>query len=189
MCYLGKVSVWRSWETETGSENSAEVHSWTREIWRYVHSWESLEDFPAGLVAMTPCSQCRGPRFDPWSGNQVPHAAIKSSYAVTKTQHNQINFYFLVFEKNSWRYLGKLRWSFKALGLQIMDGGLCTGRYGNKGKKKEWTLTKHLLCAMKCAGRLQNDHGENGDSLHQDLPWCRWHVWFIFSYLIVTAII
>ena len=119
MCYLGKVSVWRSWETETGSENSAEVHSWTREIWRYVHSWESLEDFPAGLVAMTPCSQCRGPRFDPWSGNQVPHAAIKSSYAVTKTQHNQINFYFLVFEKNSWRYLGKLRWSFKALYLKI----------------------------------------------------------------------
>ena len=30
------------------------------------------------------CSQCRGPRFDPWLGNWIPHAA-------TKTQHSQIN--------------------------------------------------------------------------------------------------
>ena len=26
-------------------------------------------DFPGGLGAKTPCFQCRGPRFDPWSGN------------------------------------------------------------------------------------------------------------------------
>ena len=26
-------------------------------------------DFPGGPVAKTPCSQCRGPGFDPWSGN------------------------------------------------------------------------------------------------------------------------
>ena len=26
-------------------------------------------DFPAGTVVKTPCSQCRGPGFDPWSGN------------------------------------------------------------------------------------------------------------------------
>ena len=29
-------------------------------------------DFPAGPVAKTPCSQCRGPWFDPWSGDRVP---------------------------------------------------------------------------------------------------------------------
>ena len=26
-------------------------------------------DFPGGAVGKTPCSQCRGPGFDPWSGN------------------------------------------------------------------------------------------------------------------------
>ena len=26
-------------------------------------------DFPGGPVAKMPCSQCRGPGFNPWSGN------------------------------------------------------------------------------------------------------------------------
>ena len=26
-------------------------------------------DFPGGPGGKAPCSQCRGPRFDPWSGN------------------------------------------------------------------------------------------------------------------------
>ena len=26
-------------------------------------------DFPGGPVSRTPCSQCRGPGFKPWSGN------------------------------------------------------------------------------------------------------------------------
>ena len=26
-------------------------------------------DFPGGPVAKTPCSQCKGPELDPWSGN------------------------------------------------------------------------------------------------------------------------
>ena len=30
----------------------------------YVHG-----DFPGGPVAKTPSSQCRGPGFNPWSGN------------------------------------------------------------------------------------------------------------------------
>ena len=29
----------------------------------------SRGDFPGGPVGKTPSSQCRGPRFDPWSGN------------------------------------------------------------------------------------------------------------------------
>ena len=29
----------------------------------------NLRDFPGGPVAKTPRSECRGPRFDPWSGN------------------------------------------------------------------------------------------------------------------------
>ena len=31
--------------------------------------FKNSEDFPGGPVARTLCSQCRGPRFDPWSGN------------------------------------------------------------------------------------------------------------------------
>ena len=30
---------------------------------------KDMRYFPGGPVAETPCSQCRGPRFDPWSGN------------------------------------------------------------------------------------------------------------------------
>ena len=33
------------------------------------------KDFPSGPVAKTPCFQCRGPRFHPWSGNIDPDAA------------------------------------------------------------------------------------------------------------------
>ena len=40
-------------------------------------------DFPHGLVAKTPCSQCRGPRFNPWSGKWIPQMAIMSSQAAT----------------------------------------------------------------------------------------------------------
>ena len=28
-----------------------------------------FRDFPGGAVVKTPHSQCRGPKFDPWSGN------------------------------------------------------------------------------------------------------------------------
>ena len=41
-------------------------------------------DFPSSPMAKTPRSQCWGPRFNPWSGNWIPHAT-------TKTWHSQIN--------------------------------------------------------------------------------------------------
>ena len=28
-----------------------------------------IRDFPGGPAVKTPCSQCRGPGFDPWPGN------------------------------------------------------------------------------------------------------------------------
>ena len=37
----------------------------------------SILDFRGGPVAKTPHSQCSGPRFDPWSGKQIPHVATK----------------------------------------------------------------------------------------------------------------
>ena len=47
-------------------------------------------DFPHGPVAKLPSSQCKGPRFNPWSGNWIPHATTKSSHAITKTQINTL---------------------------------------------------------------------------------------------------
>ena len=41
----------------------------------------------------TPCCQFRGPGFDPWTGNEIPHTANKSLHAETKTWHCQINQY------------------------------------------------------------------------------------------------
>ena len=35
------------------------------------------KDFPGGPVANTQCSQCREPGFNPWSGNQMPHAVTR----------------------------------------------------------------------------------------------------------------
>ena len=48
-------------------------------------------DFPDGPVAKTPCSQCNGPRFNPWSGNYTPHATVnmEDPCAKMKTQHSQ----------------------------------------------------------------------------------------------------
>ena len=48
-------------------------------------------DFPGGPVAKTLCSQCRGLRLDPWSGNYIPHATSKSSHTTTMTHSSQIN--------------------------------------------------------------------------------------------------
>ena len=42
------------------------------------------EGLPGDPVAQAPHSQCRGPQFDPWLGNYIPHAT-------TKTQDSQIN--------------------------------------------------------------------------------------------------
>ena len=40
------------------------------EAWHEVPDQYLLKrDFPGGPVAKTPSSQCRGPRFYPWSGN------------------------------------------------------------------------------------------------------------------------
>ena len=33
------------------------------------HMKKDPQDFPGGPVGKTPRSQCRGPGFDPWSGN------------------------------------------------------------------------------------------------------------------------
>ena len=45
---------------------------------------KEMRDFLGGPVAKTPPSQCRGPGFDPWSGNEIAHAAMKILHAAAK---------------------------------------------------------------------------------------------------------
>ena len=45
------------------------------------------EGFHGASVVKTLRSQCRGPEFNPWLGNYIPHAATKKiSCAATETQ-------------------------------------------------------------------------------------------------------
>ena len=82
-------------------KSSQHWHGWNwhpDQAWRNIHSpgpwfwWLSAakRDFTGDAVAETPRSRCREPRFDPWSGNQMPHAA-------TKTQRSQIFWLHWVF--------------------------------------------------------------------------------------------
>ena len=44
----------------------------------------TFRDFPGDLVAKTLHSQCRGPGFHPWSGNEIPHVTTKGLHVATK---------------------------------------------------------------------------------------------------------
>ena len=55
----------------------------------YMSIKKKYGDFPGGPVAKVPSSQCRGPRFNPWSGNYIPHATTKDP--TTKPQSCQTN--------------------------------------------------------------------------------------------------
>ena len=39
---------------------------------------------PGGPVVKTPCSLCRGSRFNHWSGNKISHITTKSLHATAK---------------------------------------------------------------------------------------------------------
>ena len=63
--------------------------------WHLALTENDDEGLPGGPVGKTLCSQGRGPRIHPWSGNWIPHATAKSlhatvkiSKAATKTQHS-----------------------------------------------------------------------------------------------------
>ena len=74
---MGSQRVGYDWKTEW--------QQWMRSTWkskinRHFRT-ERAGDFSHDSVAETPCSQCRGPGFDPWSGNWMPHASTKSPHA------------------------------------------------------------------------------------------------------------
>ena len=51
---------------------------WGRGSINFYYQGDSCRDFPGGPVIKTLCSQCRGPRFYPWLGNQIPQAVTKT---------------------------------------------------------------------------------------------------------------
>ena len=63
------------------AKSQTRLSDWTemKDKWKWKHGNQKPMwwDFPGGLVANTPCSQCRGPTFNPWSGNYVPHTTTK----------------------------------------------------------------------------------------------------------------
>jgi len=46
------------------------------------HEKHFARDFPGGPVAKTPCSQCRRPGFNPYSGNLILHVTTKMEDSV-----------------------------------------------------------------------------------------------------------
>ena len=56
---------------------------------KVLRTWED-RDFPGGLVAKTPRSQCRGPGFDPWYGTRPHRQQLKQiPYAAWSSQINK----------------------------------------------------------------------------------------------------
>ena len=51
----------------------------TKENILYDSIKEKFRDLPGGPVSRTLSSQCRGPGFDPWSGNWITRATTKKS--------------------------------------------------------------------------------------------------------------
>ena len=66
------------------------VSGWGRENDKPETREDSVWDFPGGPVAKTLHSQCRGPGFNPWLGNYMPHATTKT----WQSQIKQINIFF-----------------------------------------------------------------------------------------------
>ena len=51
------------------TNSSTQLSDWTELSCQGLGERRRAGDFPGGPVTKTPCSQCRGPRFNPWSGN------------------------------------------------------------------------------------------------------------------------
>ena len=86
-CHLLKHCLWNTFDLgqplPIGNQCSSE---WKPTTWRACCGclWVIIKKTPWGLsggaVAKTLHSQCRGSRFNPWSGNWIPHAATEFTY-------------------------------------------------------------------------------------------------------------
>ena len=57
----------------------------------------SCRHFPGGPVVKTLSSQCRGPRFNRWSGNYIPHTTKKKKKKKNSLKKNQLKMNYSFF--------------------------------------------------------------------------------------------
>ena len=69
----------------------------------------TIRDFPGGPAVKTPHSPRRGPRFNPWSGNWIPHA--------TTTTRHQIHLFKVCLKREGGgasSISGELHWALRS---------------------------------------------------------------------------
>ena len=66
---LSAVSQYFTWQRDLKQGYSRSVDGGRLGLLGIFQTLDITGDFPGGTVSKTPHSQCRGPRFDPWSGN------------------------------------------------------------------------------------------------------------------------
>ena len=76
-------------KTSPSSEPDCEIKFIFYSKKKFKHKKNFSGDFPGSPVDKTLGLQCRGPGFDPWSENYIPHAT-------TKIQNSQINKYIFL---------------------------------------------------------------------------------------------
>ena len=88
MCYYHQLQ----WEIlHNNVDHSLRFHTMSES--RILHHKIQLtgDSLVVQWLGLHPCSQCRGPRFNPWPGNWIPHAATKDPACPTETQSSQRN--------------------------------------------------------------------------------------------------
>ena len=128
-----------------------------------------VRDFLSGPLAKTLCSQCWGPEFDPWLGNQIPQATAKRSCmmqqgskilnATIKTQHREVGgrfrwegtqAYLWLIHVNVWQ---KPAQYCKAIILQLKK---IKAKEQISGQMRQWILYKSSPASF-FSGRQDTD--------------------------------
>ena len=74
-----------------GRKGKLTINKQTREVAQSEKYYAEIKNRGIGASMrvqwLTPLSQCKGPRFNPWLGNQTPHTTKSSHTATKKTPH------------------------------------------------------------------------------------------------------
>ena len=88
--YQGRAcTLWaRGWEMAVEIESPGHPEAcplpYAQDLWCYGKNASPRASLLVFPVAKTPHSQCRGPRFNPWSGNPILHATMKKLQVTTQ---------------------------------------------------------------------------------------------------------
>ena len=107
--------------------------------------------FSGGSVAKTLHSQCRGPGFDPWSENQIPHDAVKDPAGCNKDRRPCMRQLRPLVDKHFFPS-GSGQWGqlYSTVILQGRDDGEEGGGWG-KGKSKDGCKEQEAITLIQAA--------------------------------------